>query len=103
MASTEHKNRRKAIAFERLNIAVLRLAEKHGVNAIELPKKLKDKDMREIMIFERMADFLETLGGQDVPKLEENPLVIKQSNRPTPKTKTATRKAKQVVPAMEAK
>jgi hypothetical protein len=102
MASTEHKNRRKAIAFERLNIAVLRLAEKHGVNAIDLPKKLKDKDMREIMIFERMADFLETLGGQDVPQLEENPLVIKQANRATPQLKS-TRKTKQASPAMEAK
>jgi len=81
MASTEHKNRRRAIALERLNLAVLRLASSKGINAIEIPKKTKDKDMREIMIFERMADFLETLGGDSVPRLENNPIVIRQMNR----------------------
>jgi hypothetical protein len=120
MASTEHKNRRRAIALERLNIAVMRLASSRGIDAIEIPKKMRDKDMREILIFEKIASFLETLGGEDVPLLEDHPLVIKQANRegmpiakpkvePLPKVKrvvtprkrkaSGTRKPKQVTPA----
>lgn len=107
MASTEHKNRRRAIALERLNIAVMRLASSRGIDAIEVPKKMRDNDMREILVFEKIAGFLEALGGDDVPLLEDNPLVMKQAMRegspivktkveipPTPKKAVTPRKRK---------
>lgn len=81
MASTEHKNRRRALALERLNLAVARLAKSRNLQGFEIPKKMRDNQMHEIISFERIADFLEALGGDSLPKLEDNPIVIKQANR----------------------
>lgn len=87
MASTEHKNKRRALAIERLNLAALRLAHSKDMKALEIPKKTRDKDMREIVVFERIAEFLEALVTKDAPTLEDNPLVIKQANRVISKAK----------------
>ena len=80
MASQEMKNRRRALAVERLNISIARLAAKYQKITPDIPKKMKDRDMLEIVAFERIAEFLEGL-AQDAPVLEEHPLVKKQSNR----------------------
>ena len=97
MASTEHKNRRRAIALERLNLAVARLASSKGLEAIEIPRKMRDKDMLQIVTFERMGEFLEALAGDSVPKLESNPIAIKQANR---QAKSKRAKDVQTTPAI---
>lgn len=81
MASQEAKNRRRSMALERMNIAVARISAKHDLAPLEMPKRTKDKDLREIIVFERIAGLLESLLGADAPVLENHPLVMKQANR----------------------
>ena len=81
MASLEHKNKRRALALERMNIALARLSTKHQIPVFEIPKKTRDKDLREVLVFERVATVLEMVLGDDAPTLENHPLVIKQANR----------------------
>lgn len=81
MASVAHKNKRKALALERMNIALLRTAIKHNIPVIEIPKKMRDRELREVVAFERIADFLEALGGDSLPTLEDNPLVKRAMQR----------------------
>lgn len=81
MASTEFKHRRRAMALERMNIALARLSTKHDIPLFEVPRKTKDKDLREILVFEAVANVLEQVLGEDAPQLENHPLVILQANR----------------------
>lgn len=81
MPSLPMKNRRRALALERMNIAAARLANSHDFPLLEIPKRTRDKEMREILAFERVSSLLESLLGQDAPLLENHPLVQKQSNR----------------------
>lgn len=94
MASQEKKNQRRALALERLNIAIFRMADQEGKEPIILPKKAKDKDMLEIMNFERIADFLEGFISK-VPgkEVKAHPLVKRAANRGVTKKKEAPNKA----------
>lgn len=82
MASTPMKNKRRSMAMERLNIAVARLSAKHELQTpFEVPRKTKDKDLREILLIEGIAGLLEEMLGHDAPTLENHPLVMKQKRR----------------------
>lgn len=81
MASIVYKHKRRAMALERMNIALARLSTKHEIPLFEVPKKTKDKDLREILVFEAVANVLEQVLGEDAPPLENHPLVIKQRQR----------------------
>jgi hypothetical protein len=100
MASTQHKNRRRALALEELNIAVAQLAEKHGIEPVVIPKRMRDRDMLEIVTFEKIGAFLKGL-AQDLPEPVEHPLVQRRAQRvakPLPEAKPKAKAAKKPVP-----
>lgn len=81
MASVVKKNQRRNQAMERLNIALARMAAKEDLAPIVIPKKTRDKDMREILLIEGVVNMLEELLGENAPILENHPLVQKQAQR----------------------
>ncbi len=78
MATTASKHYMRAEETKRLIAAMNALAEREGVEPVDVMPRFRDKDLESIQVIKNMADFIEALLGVELTVLTADEPVIPQ-------------------------